>query len=81
MRRRKRSQLVIDRDKQLLELIEPLKADHPAWGYGRVWAYLRYRMGLVVGKNRVYRILKALKNWIGQYNADYPHSEINHRTP
>lgn len=58
MRQRKRSEGVIDRDRQLLELIEPIKAEHPAWGYRRVWAYLRYRMGLVVGKNRIYRILK-----------------------
>lgn len=58
MRRRKRSQAVMERDKQLLELIEPIKADHPAWGYRRVWAYLRYRKGLAVGKNRIYRILK-----------------------
>ena len=58
MRRRKRSQAVMEQDKQLLELIEPIKADHPAWGYRRVWAYLRYRKGLSVGKNRIYRILK-----------------------
>ncbi len=27
------------------------------------------------------QLLQALKNWIAQYNQDYPHSGINHRTP
>ena len=58
MKRRKRSQTVVERDQELLELIEPIKADHPAWGYRRVWAYLRYRRSVVVGKNRIYRIMK-----------------------
>ena len=39
-------------------LIEAVKGDHPLWGYRRVWAYLRYRQGHVVGKNRIYRVMK-----------------------
>ena len=35
-----------------------LKAQHPLWGYRRIWAYLRYRQERVVGKNRVYRVMK-----------------------
>ena len=27
------------------------------------------------------QLLQALKNWIEEYNKDYPHSEINHGTP
>ena len=39
-------------------LIEAVKGDHPLWGYRRVWAYLRYRQRHVVGKNRIYRVMK-----------------------
>ena len=54
---RQRSARVAQRDGQLLPRIEALKADHPAWGYRRVWAYLKYREGLPVNKKRVYRLL------------------------
>jgi transposase InsO family protein len=57
-RKRRRSASVTARDHSLLERIEALKADHPAWGYRRIWAYLRYREGLQIGKNRVYRLLR-----------------------
>ena len=30
-------------------------------GYRRIWAYLRYRQNLKVGKNRIYRLLKENK--------------------
>ena len=49
---------VIKSDRYWLEKIAAIKAEHPLWGYRRVWAYLRYRQGLVVGKHRVYRIMK-----------------------
>jgi len=55
---RQRSGRVRQRDQQLLPRIEQLKADHPAWGYRRVWAYLKYREGLPVNKKRVYRLLQ-----------------------
>jgi putative transposase len=58
VKQRKRSHRVFEADEQLLSRIETIKQDHPAWGYRRVWAYLRYRMDVKVGKNRVYRILK-----------------------
>jgi putative transposase len=32
--------------------------DHPLWGYRRVWAYLRFREDLIIGKNRVARLMK-----------------------
>jgi len=47
-----------DQDQILLEQIQPVKADHPFWGYRRVWAYLNYRMNMHVNKKRVYRIMK-----------------------
>lgn len=43
---------------QLLKDIRELKADHPAWGYRRVWSYLKYRRGLPINHKRVYRLMK-----------------------
>lgn len=45
-------------DTHLLELISPIKADQPGWGYRMVWAYLKYRLGHQVNKKRIYRIMK-----------------------
>ena len=39
---------VAARNAALLERIRDLKADHPFWGYRRIWAYLRYVDGLIV---------------------------------
>lgn len=35
-----------------------MKQDHSLWGDRCVWTYLRYREQKVVGKNRIYRIMK-----------------------
>ncbi len=56
--RRRRSNSVIERDKLLLEEIRGIKAEHPFWGYRRIWAYLKYIKGKRIGKNRVYRVMK-----------------------
>lgn len=56
--RRAKSRRVIAADQELLERIRLLKADHPFWGYRRIWAYLRYVEGLLVNKKRVYRLSK-----------------------
>lgn len=45
-------------DERVLALIHPIKADHPFWGYRRVWAYLKYRQGHHFNKKRIYRIMK-----------------------
>jgi putative transposase len=55
---RKRSQNRIQKDIPILSRIKELKADHPLWGYRRIWAYMRYREGVVIGKNRVYRLMR-----------------------
>lgn len=55
---RKRSQIRIESDAPVLTRIKAIKSDHPLWGYRRIWAYMRYRDGVVIGKNRVYRLLK-----------------------
>ncbi|MCM8783486.1 MAG: IS3 family transposase [Candidatus Omnitrophica bacterium] len=46
------------KNKELLEQIQNLKLEHPFWGYRRVWAYLKYRKGLVVNKKRIYWLMK-----------------------
>ncbi len=55
---RSRSLSRTEADVPILERIQALKLDHPLWGYRRVWAYMRYREGVVIGKNRVVRLMK-----------------------
>ena len=50
---------VAARNAALLERIRALKAEHPFWGYRRIWAYLRYVDGLVVNQKRIYGVMKA----------------------
>lgn len=59
--KRKRSESRIQADIPILNDIIQLKSEHPLWGYRRIWAYLRYRRNIVVGKNRVYRLMKENK--------------------
>lgn len=62
--KRNRSQSRIALDLPLIHRIKEIKLDHPLWGYRRVWAYIRYREGVVVGKNRIYRLMSELKNLV-----------------
>lgn len=55
---RKKSDSVTLRNEYLLVRIKDIKAEHPFWGYRRVWVYLRYVDGLIVNKKRVYRLMK-----------------------
>jgi transposase InsO family protein len=41
----------------LVAAIGTLKAEHPYWGYRKVWAYLKYRRGLPVNRKRIYRLM------------------------
>ena len=50
---------VVERNAQLLERIRDLKAEHPFWGYRRIWAHLRYVDGLIANQKRVYGVMKA----------------------
>lgn len=45
-------------DEALLARIRSVTEAHPFWGYRRVWAWLRYREGLLVNKKRVYRLMR-----------------------
>lgn len=55
---RKQSFSVSLRNEYLLIRIKEIKAEHPFWGYRRIWAYLRYMDGLIVNKKRVYRLMR-----------------------
>ncbi len=55
---RKPSDSVATRNGSLVNRIKDIKAEHPFWGYRRVWAYLRYVDGLLVNKKRVYRLMR-----------------------
>lgn len=46
------------RNQELLARIQDLKAEHPFWGYRRVWAYLKYRQGFNINHKRIYRLMK-----------------------
>ncbi|NDC83131.1 transposase [bacterium] len=62
--KRSRSQRRIFLDQPIIDRIFDIKKDHPNWGYRRVWAYIRYRDGVVVGKNRIYRLMAEAKKQI-----------------
>jgi transposase InsO family protein len=49
---------VTERNAALLTRIQALKAEHPFWGYRRIWATLRYADGLPVNKKRVLRLVR-----------------------
>lgn len=55
---RARSARVIDADAELLERIRPIKAEHPFWGWRRVWAWLRFHHGVTINKKRVERVMR-----------------------
>lgn len=46
-----------DHNEAILKRIREIKAEHPFWGYRRVWAYLRYREEIPVNKKRIYRLM------------------------
>jgi putative transposase len=56
--KRRESQQIIERNEPLLEQIERTKAEHPFWGYRRVWAYLKYAREFEVNKKRVLRLMQ-----------------------
>lgn len=54
---RHRSLHVVQRDQRLLPRLQALKAEHPFWGYRRIWAYLRFVEPLPVNKKRMWRLM------------------------
>jgi putative transposase len=56
--KRRRSLRVVQRDDRLLPRIQVLKAEHPFWGYRRIWAYLRFVEQQPVNKKRILRLMR-----------------------
>jgi putative transposase len=55
---RQRSHRVVQRGEVLLPRIHALKAEHPFWGYRRIWAYLRVVEQLPIKKKRMLRLMR-----------------------
>lgn len=49
---------VLKRNEKILSRIRDIKAEHPFWGYRRVWAYLKYRENVTLNHKRVYLLMK-----------------------
>ena len=49
---------VIQRNQFIVERIKALKADHPFWGYRRLWARLKYKEHITINKKRVLRLMR-----------------------
>jgi putative transposase len=56
--KRRRSLQVVQRDDSLLPRIQALKAQHPFWGYRRIWAYLHFVEQCAVNKKRILRLMR-----------------------
>jgi putative transposase len=56
---RQTSLRVTQRNEGLLQRMRALKAEHPFWGYRRIWAYLHFVEKLPVNKKRVLRLMRA----------------------
>jgi len=56
---RKASLKVVERNENLLERIRQIKAQHPFWGYRRIWAWLYHHEKGLVNAKRVYRLMKT----------------------
>lgn len=49
-------------EERLVTEIQQIKANHPFWGYRRVWARLKYRLGhKQLNRKKVYRLMAAHK--------------------
>jgi putative transposase len=49
---------VTQQDAHLLPRLQQLKAEHPFWGYRRIWAYLRFVEQVPVNKKRILRLMR-----------------------
>jgi putative transposase len=56
---RRSSESVAKRNTPIVQRIRQIKAEHPFWGYRRVWAHLRFIDGLVINQKRVLRLMRA----------------------
>jgi putative transposase len=56
--KRRASKSVEERNSAVVARIRELKADHPFWGYRRIWAHLKYVDGLEVNRKRIFRLMQ-----------------------
>ena len=61
--------------KELESTLQLLIQEHPTYGYRRLWALLRYRLGITVNRKRIYRILKA-KRWMVHQRVVTPRPRV-----
>jgi putative transposase len=55
---RQKSPAVVQRNEALVQRIRELKAEHPFWGYRRIWAYLHFAEQRPVNKKRILRLMR-----------------------
>ncbi|MCP9468974.1 MAG: IS3 family transposase [Nitrospira sp.] len=46
-------------NESVVQRIHHLKAEHPFWGYRRIWAQLRFVDGLPINKKHLLRLMRA----------------------
>ena len=56
--KRKESAVTMERNSAIVERIRQVKAEHPFWGYRRMWAHLKFVDNLEVNKKRVLRLMQ-----------------------
>lgn len=57
---RRTAATVAKRNESIVQRIHTLKAEHPFWGYRRIWgAQLRFVDGLLINKKPVLRLMRA----------------------
>jgi len=56
--KRRTSEAVEERNSPVVARIRELKADHPFWGYRRIWAHLKYVDSLEINRKRVLRLMQ-----------------------
>jgi len=56
---RRASATVAQRNAAFIPRIQALKAEHPFWGYRRIWAHLRFVDGQLINKKRVLRLMRT----------------------
>jgi putative transposase len=49
----------VQRNEGLLQRIQALKAEHPFWGYRRIWAYRRFVDQQPLNKKRILRLMRG----------------------
>ncbi len=65
-------------DEGLAKEIRRLIERFPAYGYRRIWAMLRRRLGWLVNKKKVYRLMK-LKGWLMSQRQKTPRPRVRGR--